>query len=322
MLICVCAAEKAERGVVIEARRNRRKIACYYEPRNIENEGETNYMATVQDGIIGTHPAAPDFIGVWLSHTDNPTTAEKKHRVLEENAGTRAQAVDEVAKWVFSHLVSDFMREQLHEKRQILSQYDFKKVVEQYSLLPETDTTIKGVVTEVILVEYLKKTTGYTPIIYKLQFNPNTDQSMKGDDCLLFDPADIKKKVIYGESKYRGIPNESVVKEIVGNLQENKKLPVSLTFVANVLANANDKEKAKEVLEVLSLIKEGKTPVHNAGFLLSLKSGRPSQDTTSVVEKHMSTTNPNLVFISLGVDNPEGLVYDVMDKVKDMMNSI
>lgn len=277
---------------------------------------------TEQEKLIGSHPTIPDFIGVWLSHTDKPTTTEKKHRVLEENGGTRVQAVEEVAKWVFSHLVSDFMKEQLHEKRQILSQYDFKKVVDQYSLLPETDTTIKGVVTEVILVEYLKKTSGYTPIIYKLQYNPNTDQSMKGDDCLLFDPTDIKKKVIYGESKYRGTPNESVVKEIVGNLQENKKLPVSLTFVANVLANANEKAKAKEVLEVLSLIKDDKTPVNNAGFLLSLKSNRPSQDTMSVVEKYLSTTNPNLVFISLGVDNPKGLVYDIMDKVKDMMNSI
>jgi len=279
-------------------------------------------MATIQDEIIGTHPAASDFIGVWLNYIDNPTTDEKKHRILEENAGTRGQAVEEVAKWVFSHLVSDFMKEQLHEKRKIMSQYDFKKVVDQYSLLPENDTTVKGVVAEVILVEYLKKTTGYTPIIYKLQYNPNTDQSMKGDDCLLFNPTDIKKKVIYGESKYRGTPNESVVQEIVGNLQENKKLPVSLTFVANVLANANDKEKAKEVLEVLAQIKDGKTPVHNAGFLLSLKSDRPSQDTASVVEKCLSTTNPNLVFISLGVENPKGLVYDVMDKVKDMMNSI
>lgn len=279
-------------------------------------------MATVQDRIIGTHPVAPDFIGVWLNHTDKPTTAEKKHRILEENAGARVQAVEEVAKWVFNHLVSDFMKEQLHEKRQIMSQYDFKKVVGQYSLFPENDTTVKGVVAEVVLVEYLKKATGYTPIIYKLQYNPNTDQSMKGDDCLLFDPTDIKKKVIYGESKYRGTPNESVVQEIVGNLQENKKLPVSLTFVANVLANANDKEKAKEVLEVLAQIKDGKTPVHNAGFLLSLKSDRPSQDTASVVEKCLSTTNPNLVFISLGVENPKGLVYDVMDKVKDMMNSI
>lgn len=279
-------------------------------------------MPTIQDSLIGAHPATPEFIGVWLNHNDLPATDEKKHRVLEENPGTRAQAIDQVASWVLTHLVSDFMQNQLHEKRQILAKYDFDKLVKQYSLLPTSDRTIKGVVTEVILVEYLKKTTGFTPIIYKLQFNPNTDQSMKGDDCLLFDPNDIKNKVIYGESKYRGVPNEDVVKEIVGNLQENKKLPVSLTFVANVLANANDKVKAMEILDVLTLIKDGKTPVHNAGFLLSLKSHRPSGDTASVVEKHLSTTNKNLVFISLGVDNPQGLIYDIMNKVNDLLKNL
>ena len=279
-------------------------------------------MPTIHDSIIGAHPTPPDFIGVWLNHTDLPATDEKKHRVLNENAGTRAQAIDQVANWVLTHLVSDFMQKQLHEKRQILEQYRFDKIVKQYSLLPTSDRTIKGVVTEVILVEYLKKTTGYTPIIYKLQFNPNTDQSMKGDDCLLFDPTDIKNKVIYGESKYRGMPNEAVVKEVVVNLQENKKLPVSLTFVANVLANASEVEKAKEVLDVLTLIKDGKTPVHNAGFLLSLKSSRPSSDTASVVEKYLSTTNKNLVFISLGVDDPKALIYDVMNKVNDLLKNI
>lgn len=279
-------------------------------------------MPTIQDIIIGAHPAAPEFIGVWLKHNDLPATDEKKHRVLEENPGTRVQAIDKVASWVLTHLVSDFMQDQLREKRQILDKYDFDKIVKQYSLLPTLDTTIKCVVTEVILIEYLKKTTGFTPIIYKLQFNPNTDQSMKGDDCLLFDPNDIKNKVIYGESKYRGIPNGDVVKEIVGNLQDYKKLPVSLTFVANVLANANDKVKAKEVLDVLALIKDGKTPVNNAGFLLSLKSNRPSVDTASVVEKNLSTTNKNLVFISLGVDNPEGLIYDIMNKVNVLLMNL
>lgn len=278
-------------------------------------------MATVQDGIIGVHPSPPDFIGVWLDYVDNPTTDNKKHRILAEKAGTRDEAIVEVAKWVFRHLVSDFMKEQLQEKRQILSEYDFDNLVQDFSLLPKADRTIKGVVTEVILVEYLKKTTGYTPLIYKLQYNPNTDQSMKGDDCLLFDPSDMKNRIIYGESKFRSSPNKDVVDEIVENLQDNKKLPVSLTFVANVLADSNDIKKAKEVLEVLSLIKNGKTPVHNVGLLLSLKSDRPSVDTVSVVENHLTTSNPNLVFISLGVENPKDLVYNIISKVKEMLGA-
>jgi hypothetical protein len=279
-------------------------------------------MATEQDNIIGTHPSSSDFWGIWLSHTDMAATPKKKHRVLAENNGTRTQAIEQVAAWVFDHLVSGFMKNYLSEQRAILSQHEFDKVAEQCSLIPTLDTTKKCVVTEVVLIEYLKKTTGYTPIVHKLHFNPNTDQSMKGDDCLLFDPNDIKKLVIYGESKFRGTPDKQAVNEIVGNLQNNKRLPVSLTFVANILATHNETEKAKEVLEVLKLIKDGKTPVNNAGFLLSMKSSKPSSDTKSVVENNLTTTNPNLVFISLGIDNPSGFVTDVMDKVNDKLKNI
>lgn len=276
-------------------------------------------MATEQERIIGMHPLPPDSLGVWLTCTDLPTTVNKKHRVLIENVGTRVHAEDMIAEWVFNHLVSDFMQSLLQEKRAIMSQYDFEQLLSEYSLLPTLDTTIKGEVTEVILIEYLKKTTGYSPIILRFHFNPNTDQSMKGDDCLLFDPVDMKNRVIYGESKFRGIPSKDVVEDIVNNLQSNKRLPVSLPFVANILAEQGTIEKAKEVMEVLELINKGHTPVHNVGFLLSQKSLKPSQNTEQVVESHLNTTNPDLVFVSLGIDNPEALITGVMTKVTDML---
>lgn len=280
-------------------------------------------MSTEQENIIGIHPAPPDFIGVWLSHTDLPVSGNKKHRALSENVGVRAQAIDQVAAWVLDNLISDFMKNQMHEERlKILASHKMEKLSDKFALLPKPDRTVKGVITEVILVEYLKKTTGYTPIIHKLHYNPNVDQSMKGDDCLLFDPADINHRVIYGESKFRSVPSKQVIQEIVDNLQNNKRLPVSLPFVANILATNNQVDKAKEVMEVLNLINEGKTPVHNAGFLLSLKSTSNSTDTYHVVEQNLTTTNPTLVFISLGIDNPGGFISDVMDKVTDMFNKM
>ena len=280
-------------------------------------------MPTVQESIVGIHPVPPEFIGIWLSHSDLPTSDNKKHRILLENAGVRSRAIDEVATWVLDHLISDFLKAQMHEERQkILAQHQLVKLSDTFPLLPRQDRTIKGVITEVILIEYLKKTTGYTPIIHKLHFNPNVDQSMKGDDCLLFDPTDIKRRVIYGESKFRGTPTKQVIDEIVDNLQENKRLPASLPFVANLLAMNGQGDKAKEVMEVLNLINEGKTPVHNAGFLLSKTSLNASQDTGQVVEKNLSTTNPNLVFISMGIENPGDFIADVMNKVTDMFNNL
>ena len=280
-------------------------------------------MSTAQETIIGIHPAPPDFLGVWLSHTDLPASGNKKHRALSEKVGSRAQAIDQVAEWVFDHLISDFMKNLMHEERlKILASHKMEKLSEKFALLPKQDRTDKGVITEVVLIEYLKKTTGYTPIIHKLHYNPNVDQSMKGDDCLLFDPADINHRVIYGESKFRSVPSKQVIQEIVDNLQNNKRLPVSLPFVANILAGNNQADKAKEVMGLLNLINEGKTPVHNAGLLLSLKSTRNSIDTYHVVEQNLTTTNPNLVFISLGIDNPGGFISDVMNKVTDMLNNL
>ncbi len=279
-------------------------------------------MATDQERIVGMHPMPPDPLGVWLSCIDFPASINKKHRVLVENAGTRVQAEDMIAKWVFNHLVSVFMLNRLREKRAIMSQYDFEQLLSDYSLLPTLDNTIKGEVTEVILIEYLKKTTGCSPIIHRIHFNPNTDQAMKGDDCLLFDPVDMKNRVIYGESKFRGVPNKNVVEEIVNNLQSNKHLPVSLPFVANILDAQGHKELAMEVMDVLELIKKGHTPVHNVGFLLSQKSSTPSQNTEQVVESHLYTTNPDLVFVSLGIDNPETLITNVMTKVAYMLKHV
>ena len=280
-------------------------------------------MSTEQDTIIGIHPVPPDFLGVWLSHSDMPTSKDKRHRVLSEKTGTRAQAVEQVATWVLDHVVSGFMKARMHEEKQkILAQHKMGNLSDKFLLLPTLDKTKKGVITEVILIEYLKKTTGYSPMVYKLHFNPNADQSMKGDDCLLFDPVDIKNRVIYGESKFRGKPTKQVVEDIVDNLQNNKRLPVSLPFVANLLSLEHKDDKAKEVMEVLTLIKEGKTPVHNVGFLLSLKSTRSSVDTAQVVEKNLSSTNSNLVFISLGLDNPGDFIMDVMNKVIDLFNNL
>lgn len=280
-------------------------------------------MSTEQETIIGIHPASPDFFGVWLSHTDLPASDNKKHRALSEKAGSRTQAIDQVAAWVLDHLISDFMKTQMHEERlKILASHKMEKLSDKFALLPKQDRTVKGVIPEVVLIEYLKKTTGYTPIIHKLHYNPNVDQSMKGDDCLLFDPVHIKHRVIYGESKFRSVPSKQVIQEIVDNLQNNKRLPVSLPFVANILAKNNQADKAREVMEVLNLINEGKTPIHNAGFLFSLKSTRNSVDTYHVVEQNLTTTNPNLVFISLGIDNPSGFISDVMAKVTDMFNNL
>lgn len=265
---------------------------------------------TEQERLIGEHPQLPHILGEWLVHTDLPASANKKHRKLEEDNSLRQNAIDNIAKWIISHHIIKQKIEALERKAQILQKHDFDKFVESQSLLPKFEITQKGNMAEIILVEYLRETTGLSPIIHKLRYNTNVEQSMKGDDVLLLNPTNIFEKVIYGESKYRSTPSKQVIEEAVSNLEGNKKLPVSIGFVVDRLYEMGDYVLANNLMDLQLLLKDNKIDVRNVGFLLSTKSTTPSKDTSMQVEKHLNTSNSNLVFISLGLDNPIEIVNE------------
>ncbi|HEY5591327.1 MAG TPA: Hachiman antiphage defense system protein HamA [Paludibacter sp.] len=277
---------------------------------------------TEQEKLIGKHPESPHILGEWLTYVDQPTTAIKKHRKLTENIDLRRKAIDYIATWIIEHHIIEQKIDFLERKAQILQKYEFDKFVDFQHLLPTADITMKGNVTEIIFVEYLKESTNFTPFIYKLRYNPNVEQSMKGDDVLLFNPAKVFDKVIYGESKYRSEPSKNVVKEVIANLEEGKKLPVSIGFVANILYDQGDDVFADKLMDLQVLLKDEKFNVNNVGFLLSTKSTIPSKDTYTQVENHLNTTNPNLVFVSLGIDNPSEIVEESFKLARERLLNI
>jgi hypothetical protein len=265
---------------------------------------------TEQERLIGKHPQAPHILGEWLAYTDYPTTASKKHRKLEEDNGLRQKAIDNIAGWIIDHHILEQKMNLLERKAQILQKYDFDEYVKSSHLLPTNDTTQKGNVAEIILVEYLQKTTGLSPIIHKLRYNPNVEQSMKGDDVLLLNPDNVSEKIIYGESKYRSTPSKQVIGDAVSNLDGNKRLPVSIGFIADILYEQGNDALADKLMDLQILLKNENVNIYNVGFLLSTKSTTPSKDTSIQVETHLTTTNPNLVFVSLGLENPIEIVEE------------
>lgn len=88
---------------------------------------------------------------------------------------------------------------------------------------PQPSTTQKGNFAEVFLAEYLVSTTDMELPIYRLRYNTNPDQSMKGDDVLLFDLDSDPVRIIVGESKFRGIPDKQSVIDIVDGLVRSYK---------------------------------------------------------------------------------------------------
>lgn len=277
---------------------------------------------TEQEKLIGIHPDTSHILGEWLTYEDQPSSVFKKHRKLEENNCLRRKAIESIADWILEHHIILQKTDALKRKAEILKKYEFDKYVDSLKLLPTEDNTLKGNFAEIILVEYLKKSTDFSPIIYKLRYNTNVDQSMKGDDVLLFDPKDIFEKVIYGESKYRSTPSKKAIKDAITNLEGNKKLPISIGFVADRLYENKQRDLADKMLDLQAILNSGKIDVHNVGFLLSTKSSIPSKDTFNQVEKHLITTNQNLVFISLGLENPLEIVQESFELARTRLLNI
>ena len=277
---------------------------------------------TDQERLIGKHPGIPHVLGHWTSHTDLPTNPNKKHRKLDEVVRLRQSAIEKIADWIIEHHIIDTKINLLERKAKILQKHEFKQYVETSKLLPTTSKTQKGNVAEIILVEYLKESTTFSPIIHKLRYNPNVEQSMKGDDVLLLNPDNLQEKVIYGESKYRSTPSNQTIEDIVSNLEGSKRLPVSIGFVANILYDRKEVDLADQLMDLQVLLNNGAITVHNVGFLMSTKSTTPSKDTANQVEKHLNTSNPNLVLLSLGLDNPLEIVEESFKLATDKLLKI
>jgi len=276
---------------------------------------------TDQEKLIGVHPVAPHIFGLWWNSTDLPTTEKKKHRQLSENPDKRDAAIGQLAQWVVDYHITDFNLEQIARQKAILDKHGLEKYLDTLHLLPKSDITQKGNLGEIVLIEYLKGSRGFTPYVRKLHYNPNTEQSMKGDDVLMFDPNNLTSEVIYGECKFRGTPTASVVGEIIGNLEGMKKLPISLNFVANRVNEMGDKELAEQIVELLVKIYNGEVPVTNVGFLISKSSKRAGCGTSAIVEDNLNTSNSRLVMISLGVENPVEIVAKAFQKAEELLKN-
>ena len=68
-------------------------------------------------------------------------------------------------------------------------------------LFPTNPSTQKGNLAEVVLAEYIAAANEVSLPVYRLRYNPNVEQAMKGDDVLAFDLDSDPVRVIVGESK-------------------------------------------------------------------------------------------------------------------------
>ena len=144
-------------------------------------------------------------------------------------------------KKIIGHHYTQFRIDRLKEKYGSLG---FEKYAEQHRKLPVADKVKKGNATEILLTDYVQTTQGKEFIkVFKLKYNPNVDQAIKGDDTLMVDlfeeNGNEKIKIYLGESKFRKTPAKDVIEDITNSLSKDT-LPLSYTFLVEEIAKTDE----------------------------------------------------------------------------------
>lgn len=267
-------------------------------------------MVKILKEIIGNHPDKSKPIGI-LEFKDCLTDFKLPHRALSYDDAHSQDLVDLSAKWLINHH-ADHNKIERYKKaltRQGLDSYSPK------SPLPSRNITQKGNWAEIILAEYLISSSNIELPVYRLRFNTNPDESMKGDDVLAFDLNSDPVRIIVGEAKFRSTPQKQDVQQMVGSLIRSnlKSVPASLEFVADRLFEQNKNDMAEKVANCAVLIAQGNLKIDYVGLLASNK------NTPEKVNKNAKSELKNLVVISLAVSEPEKIVNESYIKANNLL---
>ncbi|WP_087093375.1 Hachiman antiphage defense system protein HamA [Elizabethkingia anophelis] len=272
---------------------------------------------SLHEDLIGAHPSAPNEFERWMNSSDIEPTNTRCHRALTSKLVANESAL---IQWLAEKLVyHHYDQTKIDRLKQRYRDVGFPQYAEQNRNLPRADKTKKGNATEILLIEYIESCQR-KPLVkaFKLRYNPNVDQAIKGDDTLMVDIIVDDKgkdclKIFLGESKFRGTPTKMVINEITKSLGKDK-LPLSFSFLISELSRDPATMATADLLDsfLISEIKS-KGDIIYTGFLLS------NTSTSTVVETHLTTDNPELIFISAGIDEPQTLIDEAFIRAEAMI---
>lgn len=253
--------------------------------------------------IIGPHPLPPHPCGIHLAATDQQTAHGVPHRVLDDGPLQSAGFTAAMTQWIVTHHVKPEAIEHDRIRREALAR---QGLVDPARRFPSNTKTQKGNWAEILLAEYVAASSNTQLPVYRLRYNTNVDQSMKGDDVLAFDLDSNPVRVLVGEAKFRATPSKQVVEELVGALVKSHSgnTPASLQFVADRLFDSGNSELGAKVAECNALFAQGRLQLDYVGLLVS------SENAHSHVQKNAQSSIRRLAVMSLILANPEGVVAD------------
>lgn len=266
--------------------------------------------------ILGDHPV-PEVFGCYTVAEDGSTNSGVPHRSLTLNGDCRHETIAQLRDALIKHHVSAAMIAQDRRKIKNLRALGYPIEDANIRRFPTSDKTRKGNLTEVFLAEYICSASGASLPVYRLRYNPNVEQSMKGDDVLAFDFSSKRPRIIIGEAKFRGTPSKKAIQDIASGLVRSYQagLPASLQFVADRLYELNHIELADRVEDCSVKMAQGRLDLSYVGLLLS------DDKSKSKVHEHTTAELRSLVMISLGIDAPGNLVEDCFNGIEELAHA-
>lgn len=165
-------------------------------------------------------------------------------------------------------------------------------------------TTRSGDFCEMLATEFAIKQMGFEVLVRRLRYNPNRNQSMKGDDLLGFRFQNVhgEAAILVGEAKYRSSSSSSTVIDTVRAAHESlqrsrRSYPASMDFVANVIEASQDQQRAGWIRQMRALLRFGRMPVARHYLIFLATVGQPP-DPFRWLEKQQEVL-PNLTCVNI-----------------------
>ena len=266
-----------------------------------------------QDEILGLHPIDHHVIGEWLDYEDKEPTETSCIRVLSEKKPFDDAVIEPFSKNLIDYHYTPATINSLKKKFEKLGLKEFGTYYAQSRNLPQNVNTRKGNAVEVLMTEYSLAAIDKLDLTYahRFRYNPNVDQSMKGDDMLIVDFSDKANPTIYiGEAKFRKTVDKAVLEDVKKSLAKDK-MPLSLTFLRDRFENVDDNKYAK--LDDLFIQELSDYDIRYIGFIVGDKNAGKN------VEEKWECDNPKHIILVLSLDEPEEFVKQAFDKAKTLL---
>lgn len=257
--------------------------------------------------VVGPHPLPPHPCGNCLAAEDQKTEHDIPHRVLKNDPQKKDELISVMTQWIVNHHVSPESIERDRKRRDALERQGLHDPTQR---LPRNTSTQKGNWAEILLAEYVAASCNAQLPVYRLRYNPNVDQSMKGDDVLAFDLNSVPVRVLVGEAKFRSTSTKVVVGELIDALEKSHSgnIPASLQFVADRLFDSGQDELGAKVAECNTLFAQNRLQLDYVGLLVSNKHAHAHVSSTA------QSNVQRLAVMSLVLPDPEAVVAECYAK--------